>query len=78
MLLDRPYWTNEDILAALDNVEMDAILNFGNLSLLRNMSLVCLGHGSTTDESVSQDMCVCMLHVSVCERCVWVGLCVRV
>lgn len=53
MLLDQPYWTNEAILQNLEGLNLDAILDFGNSSLLGDLSVVCLVHGSISDDTVS-------------------------
>ena len=50
----RPYWTNEEILAELEQLNMTQVINFGIDKLLNGYGtrLLCLAHGNVDQNQV--------------------------
>ena len=53
VVLERPYWTHEKVLSAMQNLSLTDVLNFANTTLLRNVSVSCLAHGNVDNATVS-------------------------
>ena len=50
----RPYWTNEEILAELEQLNITQVINFGIDKLLNGYGtrLLCLAHGNVDQNQV--------------------------
>lgn len=53
VVLERPYWTNEKVLSAMQNLSLADVLNFANTTLLRDVLVSCLAHGNVDATTVS-------------------------
>ena len=52
--MERPYWTNEEVLAELVKLNITEVVNFGINELLHGSGtrLLCLAHGNVNDDKV--------------------------
>ena len=53
--MERPYWTNEEVLAELVKLNITQVVDFGINELLQGSgtSLLCLAHGNVNDVQVN-------------------------
>lgn len=51
--MERPFWTNEQVLSEMVDLCLDDVLTFASDILLRNLSVTCLAHGNVDNTIVS-------------------------
>ena len=54
VVLERPYWTNEQILGEMTNLTQGRVMDFANNKLLKQLSVSCLAHGYVDSVTVSK------------------------
>ena len=52
--MERPYWTNEEVLSELLGLNLTELVNFGSRQLLTGSgtTLLCLAHGNVIEDEV--------------------------
>ena len=55
VVMERPYWTNEEILAELEGLSLTQVVDFGSGQLLTGSgtTLLCFGHGNVDEMEVT-------------------------
>ena len=70
--MERPYWTNEEILDELVGLNFTEVLDFGTGTLVgTGTRLLCLAHGNIDDDTV-MDLYLhihCILYMYVSCKC---------
>ena len=51
--MERPYWTNEQLIAELEGLEHTDVVDFGLRQILNNATLMCFAHGNVDQQNVS-------------------------
>lgn len=54
VIMERPYWTNEQIITEMEKLDLQNVLDFADSSLLTNLSVTCLAHGHVDSTTVSE------------------------
>ena len=66
--MERPYWTNEEILAEVQELNLTQVANFGVDRLVHatgsGVTLLCLGHGNINNDTVCE-LCYCIITINI-------------
>ena len=54
VVMERPFWTNEQIIAEMEDLTLSSVLDFAHHKLLTQLSVTCLAHGHVDSDVVRE------------------------